>query len=101
MTHAEQLSLVPDPPNYWRNETSGILAAAVENYLNNRYVSPNDIRYLRAYCVQWVNSSAWDLNPSGTGKELRELRESAAGIRSVQQLDKWLRAATDAGMDPL
>lgn len=101
MNPPEQFALLPDPPRYWRDETSGVLAAAVQNYLTDHALTPNEIRYMRAYCVQWVNSSAWDLNPSGAGKELAALRESAKEIFSIQQLDKWLHDAVDIGMDPL
>jgi len=98
----QQLALLPDPPRYWRDEASGVLAAAVEAYLTNKPLTLNDLRYLRNYCVQWVNSSAWDLNPFEDGRNaLANLRESARQIHSVQQLDRWLHDAVDLGMDPL
>lgn len=98
-----QLKLIADPPRYWRDETSGILAEAVQCYLTDHALTPNQIRYMRAYCVQWVSSSAWTANPHARGEtdELKALRESAREIRSIQQLDKWLHDAVDIGMDPL
>lgn len=99
----EQLALLPDPPRYWRDETSGALAAAVEKYLHNSALTPNEIRYLRFYICQWVNSSAWDLNPNASAdgtKALAELRESAAQVYSIGQLDRWLNQAVHLGIDP-
>jgi hypothetical protein len=97
----QQFALLPDPPRYWRDETGGKLGPAVERYLKGKPLSGDDLRWLRAYCAQWINSSAWDLNPYGDGKELAALRESAKEIRSIQQLDRWFRDAFEIGMDPL
>lgn len=100
----EQLRLTAAPPRFWRDETSGILAAAVTKYLTDHTLTPNEIRYMRAYLVQWVGSPVWDLNPAhddATRKELEALRDSAKRIHSIQQLDRWLRDALDVGIDPL
>jgi hypothetical protein len=97
----QQLALVPAPPRFWRDETSGVLAEAVHAYLTDRALTPNQIRYLRLYCVQWIGSPVWDANPSGASAELAALRESAKEIHSIQQLDRWIGDAVDIGMDPL
>jgi hypothetical protein len=36
-------------PGYWMYETSGVLRPAIENYLNNRPMSPENIAAMRAY----------------------------------------------------
>jgi hypothetical protein len=51
----------PDAPKYWRYETSGDLARAVERFLNNEPMTPVDIGLMRLYLMQWVDSPVWDM----------------------------------------
>lgn len=96
-----QTTLTPAPPRYWRDETSGVLAAAVWRYLGDHALTPNELRYMREYCMQWGDSPIWELNLAGGTEELAALRASAKEIRTIQQLDKWVHDATDIGLDPL
>jgi len=87
------------------HEISGELAPAIMRYLDAaESLSVRDIRLIRAYLVQWINSPVWDENP-GLGDagraELQELRRAAARIDSRQGIDQWIEVATDWGIDPL
>jgi hypothetical protein len=95
----------PAAPKYWKHETGGVLAFAVETYLMHRdMLTMRDIAYLRAYCEQWVDSPAWDANPHLTAASMRalaDLRLDARVIFSLAALDNWIARAVAAGMDPL
>jgi hypothetical protein len=94
-----------DAPKYWRDETSGHLALAVERWLTEpEAMTLNDIRLMRAYCVQWVDAPAWHLNPHAGALEraaLQNLRLAARHIYTAKALAEWLARAEAIGMDPL
>lgn len=93
-----------DEPGYWMWESSGVLRPAVEAYLEGRALSAEDIAALRAYCRQWVMSSAWDRNPymNEDGQRwLSQVRASVDGLTSREALRAWLQLVADGGMDPL
>lgn len=95
----------PDAPKYWRDETSGKLAAAVRSYLDNPdAMTLREIGYLRAYMSQWIQSPVWDLNPhagDASRAALAGLRAGVGAITSGADIRAWLRAAEDQGLDPL
>jgi hypothetical protein len=93
---------VPAPPigsasgmGYWMFDTSGVLRPAVEAYLHNGNMAPEQIAALRAYLRQWIFSPFW------RGDELDELRRGIDGLTSRAAIDAWLDAAEMAGIDPL
>jgi len=95
----------PLAPKYWRAETSGVLAPAIERYLlRPKTLTPRDVSLIRAYIRQWIDSPAWDANPHGNEAQranLNELRSLAARITTVADLRHWFDAALDMGIDPL
>ncbi len=95
----------PGAPKYWKDEISGVLALAVAQWLSEPdRMSVRDIAVMRAYCMQWADSPAWEMNPhmSADGRMLLEkLRRLARGIESARTLAAWLEAADALGMDPL
>lgn len=106
MTVDQVLDAVTRPPQFWMNEVSGRLHAAVQAYLEHRddALTPDAIGYLRAYFRQWVGSDAWDLNPAAddtTRAELAALRAGVDGLTSAAAIDAWLEDADRFGIDPL
>ena len=95
----------PDAPKYWRYETSGVLAPAIERYVRRpRDMTVRDVALVRAYIRQWIDSPAWDANPhagDAARVNLRELRSLARSITTVQDLHCWFKTALDMGIDPL
>jgi len=92
-------------PKYWRDETGGVLASAIYLFLNEpEKLTVGMIAYIRAYFIQWVESPAWDMNPShddASRAGLAAIRASARQIRTVKDIRKWIHAALDMGIDPL
>jgi hypothetical protein len=84
-------------PGFWMYETSGVLAPAVHAYLNHFQMTPHQIATMRAYLRQWVNASGWK---DGNG-ELDSLRLSVEEIATREDIDRWIDAAIDLGIDPL
>lgn len=82
-------------PNYWMNETSGVLRSAVEAYLRGRTMTPMQIEALRTYLRQWIMGPWW---PSD---RLDELRQGVDDLTSRQAISGWLAKADKLGIDPL
>ena len=81
----------PDAPKYWMYETSGVLADAVDLYLNHRErMTQFALACLRAYCAQWIDSPAWDAHPyasAADSRALADLRLDAIAIYTLDALD--------------
>lgn len=95
----------PDAPKYWKNEETGILAAAVRSYLDNPdAMTLREVAYVRAYFSQWIQSPAWDMNPhqsEGGRRDLAALRAGVGAIANARDIRAWVSAATARGLDPL
>lgn len=85
----------PDAPKYWMYETSGVLAPAVEAYLNGAPMTMNQLGAMRAYLRQWINSPVW------RGPEIDVLRVNINSIGTRDDIDRWLSQALQSGIDPL
>lgn len=91
-------------PSYWMHETSGVLRPAVEAYLNQRPMSKKQIAAMRAYLRQWIAAPLWDQNPHATAYHrawLDQMRLRVDGLKDLEEIDRWLSDAIDAGIDPL
>lgn len=94
----------PEAPKFWRDESTGVLAAAVMKYLRDQAMTLRDIAVMRAYLRQWMASPVWDMNPSHdqeSREELARLRRTVETIQTGKDVRRWLRVALDAGIDPL
>jgi hypothetical protein len=83
-------------PGYWMHETSGVLAPAVQAYLEGRDLSRDEVAAMRAYLRQWIAAPWLDL----TG-DLTSLRLGIDVITTSAGLRDWLRRALELGIDPL
>ena len=95
----------PAAPGYWINETSGVLAGAVEQFLKDPNMCTLDqLRHLRAYFRQWVDAKVWDMNPAHDDEsraDLARLRARCRAITNVAGMQAWVDEAVAMGMDPL
>ncbi|MDB6022911.1 MAG: hypothetical protein JWQ04_2768 [Pedosphaera sp.] len=94
-------------PLYWRNETSGVLPAAVEAYLNAcLYLSPitdEQLKLVADYCDYYINAPCWAENVQPDGEMRDELNRLIAGaktLESVEHIQRWIRQCLDLGLDP-
>ena len=84
-------------PRFWMNETSGVLAPVIQNYLvRRRPMTTEDIAVMRAYLRQWVMAESWH-----GGEDLEALRASVDKIATHADINTWLEQAIDIGIDPL
>jgi hypothetical protein len=87
------------------DESTGRLAVAVRSYLDNpEGMTLREVAFMRAYLRQWIESPAWDLNPShdaASRAALEALRINVGRIVSAQGIRDWMRDARMAGIDPL
>ena len=85
-------------------EESGVLSAAVKAYLNGERLTARQVRLMRLYLKQWIDSPVWDENPHApaeTRRELAELRGLADAIETERDVADWIERALDSGIDPL
>lgn len=82
-------------PGFWMKETSGVLAPAVEKYLQGDDLDAAELAAMRAYLRQWVNA------PGFIGPDVRRLRREIDQVTTNETLRSWLERALDAGIDPL
>jgi hypothetical protein len=105
MTPAPMPREHPDAPRYWRNETTGKLAAAVHAYLDNPdAMTMREIGAMRAYLSQWIQSPVWDMNPAADAASraaLAALRSGVGAITNARDIHAWIAAAIEEGLDPL
>lgn len=91
-------------PLYWRDEVTGRLAAVIARYLREEPLSAADLQVMRVYLIQWIDAPVWDSNPhlSAEGRlYLTELRQKARNLNTYREVEEWLDAATENGMDPI
>ena len=95
----------PRAPKFWRFETSGVLAPAIQRYLTRpRSMEDRDIALVAAYLSQWIDSPVWEMNAEAGERslaKLAELRIRAGKIATVDDIHAWLGAALAEGIDPL
>lgn len=87
-------------PLYWRNETSGVLPAAVWAYLNES-ATGEQLELLGNYLEYYIHAPCWDIPGNAFADELEELRQSSKTLRARQEIHDWIFRALDIGIDPL
>lgn len=78
-------------PHFWRNEKTGELAAAVDEFLFGHQVSP----VLTQYLSYVLGAPCW------AGEEAAALSREVKTITTVRELDEWLERCQEGGIDPL
>jgi hypothetical protein len=91
----------PRAPKYWRHETSGALAVAVERYLVGAPMSPHQVELMALYLRQWIDSPVWDADDQAIQRRIVTLRRSAQKITRWRDIRRWIDVALDLGIDPL
>lgn len=94
----------PDAPKYWLHNTDGVLVPAVNRLIKGYPLSVADIGAIRAYLRQWIWSPVWDKNPTlddAGAERLGAFRESLDRLATAPEINHWIRALVDEGMDPL
>lgn len=91
-------------PLNWHDEVSGILAAAVNAYLDNRIegkpITDEQVSLVRTYIVHYIGAPCWDNEEFS--KELALLRRTARReLRTPEDIGKWICDAMEIGLDPL
>ena len=86
---------------YWRNESSGKLAMAIERYFAFKYeedplpLNEIELIILKTYLSAWINYP-WE----GFGKGLRKLRDKFENAETFEELQQCIDIAQSFGIDP-
>jgi hypothetical protein len=90
-------------PLYWRNEQTGVLCAAVKNYLlhKSRGAQPPtaaEIRLIGEYLRHYIFAPCWE---DVCAEEIVELRRRAEVLSSIEEIDRFIADCVEIGLDPL
>lgn len=90
---------------YWRAETSGVLSVALWAYIlhgaePDTYPAPTpeQLQLAISYLRYVIGAPCWTDGGSGA---LATLREQAATLATVAEVDAWIAACVEIGIDPL
>ncbi len=86
---------VPLPPRFWMNETTGRLADAVETYLRNDELTPEQMEILKIYLRQYIERAVI----SDTA-DRRRLLEQVEMLKRVGDVERFADALSEAGLEP-
>lgn len=94
-------------PLYWKDEQSGELPRAVQNYFNSLlghgHVSAGELKLLCEYCIYFIDAPCWENNLAGNADmlaELKELRIRARDLASAESIHRWNEECMELGLDP-
>ena len=82
-------------PGYWENETSGRLRTAMEVYLYGGKITLQNLDTIREYFRQWLRHGDF------LGDAIPRLTAQIEQIRNRGDIERWLAAAMEQGIDPL
>lgn len=86
-------------PLNWRDETSGELPSAVFKYFNSESLQKSEISLIAEYCQHYINAPCWDAT-GGFPTELAALRQTAATLSTVSEINQWIDACLEIAIDP-
>lgn len=87
-------------PLYWRDESSGKLKKAIEQYCywaageSDRKPDLSQFHLIKGYFRYWINAPCWKGN-------IAELNKQLESIETVEELEPWLNNCLVEGIDPL
>lgn len=94
-------------PLNWRDETSGVLIAAVTRYMENRIngtsIDEIDLELVRVFLEHYINAPCWNhMNEDdGLAADLAALRRDVLTIETPEAMGAWIGRCLDLGIDPL
>ena len=106
-------------PLYWGDEITGRLPAAVRHYfdfclghcpdetakdLGIQPMSAEELKVLYDYCLYFINAPCWEANLQDSEEmleDLKQLRERAKTLASVESIRRWNEECMELGLDPL
>jgi hypothetical protein len=86
---------VERPPHFWMTEQSGLLAAAVETYLNGDPLTPAALDLIKQYLRQYLERALM----TGDAKRDLMLRKSAA-LRNNREIERFTEEIAEYGVEP-
>jgi hypothetical protein len=82
-------------PNYWMNETTGVLRPVIEKYLRGDALDGAECATMRAYCRQWIMADGF------VGEDVMALRREVHTLTNNAAVRTWMEKAFEANVDPL
>lgn len=82
---------VPQPPRFWLDEQSGLLAQTVEVYLRGEPLEPEQLEHLKLYLRQYLERAilASDANRPKLLARIEKLRRVGDVERFAEELAEW------------
>lgn len=93
-------------PLYWRNEPSGLLAAAVmamhAHGADPKQPGPSaeQLGMIARYAQYYINAPCWDIASEVFATELAQLRAQAKAMKTLADVQAWIGQCLNIGVDP-
>lgn len=96
-------------PLYFMNDTSGQLPTAVLAFMTygsdptHSTLSARHLEMVREYGEYWIHAPCWDANPEHdeqSRRHLADLRKQIQDATTFEEVDAWIRACLEIGIDP-
>lgn len=90
-------------PVHWRNDQSGILPAAVmalhaHGLDATKPFQGKQFALVRDYLRYYIQAPCWQDDEDG---DIARLRASVQGLKTPEDMSKWIMRCLDVGIDPL
>lgn len=86
---------VAQPPRFWMEETTGLLAAAIEVYLRNEDLTADQLEVLKIYLRQYIERAV-----IADAADRRALLERVEKLKRVSDVERFADAMSEAGLEP-
>jgi hypothetical protein len=91
-------------PLAWQNDTSGTMPAVMLAFFERKKpLTPAQFELVREWGEYYLNAPAWDANPYMDDEmraELAALRKQIKEAKDLKDIDAWVEACLDIGIDP-
>ncbi|WP_129670649.1 hypothetical protein [Candidatus Chloroploca sp. Khr17] len=86
---------VEQPPRFWMEETTGVLAAAIEVYMRGEKLAPAQLELIQIYLRQYLERAviAEDAMRS-------RLLDRIGRVRTIGDLERLADSLSEAGVEP-
>lgn len=86
---------VERPPHFWMQETTGVLAEAVEAYLDSEPLTPRSVELIRLYLKQYLERAVL------TGDAKRALLlQRAQTLSNAAAIEEFAEEVAEYGIEP-
>ncbi len=86
---------VARPPRFWMEETTGVLAAAIEQYMQGEPLAADQLEVIKLYLRQYLERAVLD-----SSADRQRLLERIARLRTTRDIERFADELSEVGVEP-